>query len=151
MTLLVVAAFGIVRLVGGGGDATTSATDGTDVTAVVDHSLYVAGGALGQGVGLRNLHDQYLVRDAIDRSIAAVYVDRMTLADTARGATGDRGAALDAAVGAEDRLLEALTRWRDAVFNLRFAQVGPAETAVTDAMGALTAARDAWNAAGSSP
>lgn len=148
VTVVVVGAFGVSRLVGGGDGGDSPSAGGTDVPAVVDRSLYLAGSALGAGIGMRNLHDQYLVRDSIDRAITAVFVDRTLLADSARSARGASADALDDAVGAEDRLLDALKQWRDSVFNLRFAQVGPAETAVDDAMTDLAAARDAWIASG---
>ena len=151
LTVVAGLAFGAYRLFGAdsgssGSGSGASAAPG-DVPATIDHSIGAAFGAIGTGLGMRNLADQYHVRDAIDVSIFVVGQDRVQLQTARKGLSGAQADAVDAALAAEDRLGAGLVQWRDALFNLRFGQVDPAQNAVNDAITALAAARDSWNAA----
>ncbi len=133
-----------------GGGSTTASSAGGDVPGAIDRSIAAGFGAIGNGLGMRNLHDQYQVRDDIDRAIDTVRQERTTLDAAVGTVTGARADALSAAIFAEGALEAALGQWRDVIFNLRFGQIDQAQTAVADSLAALGKARDAWNAAGGS-
>lgn len=128
-----------------GGDSVPAAAD-DGYAASTRRAMFYGGTAIGAGVNLRNLKDQYSFKDEVNAQIALVGTERANLERLLPTATAPQADTIRATIQSMDELMNAMTQWRDAIFLLRLNNVDRAESAVSSAVAQMGQQLETWNA-----
>lgn len=130
--------------INGGDSAPAAADDG--YAPSTRRAMFYGGTAIGAGINLRNLKDQYEFKDEVNALIALVSTERANLERLLPTATVPQADTIRATMQSMDELMNAMTQWRDAIFLLRLNNVDRAESAVRSAVAQMGQQLETWNA-----
>lgn len=128
------------------GSGTTPAEATNGYAASTNRAMFAAGVAVGAGINLRNLKDQYEVRDVVNAQINIVRAERANLEQLLPTATAPHADTIRATMQSMDELMIAMAQWRDTIFNLRLGSVDNSQSAVESALAQIGQQLETWNA-----
>src|SRR3954469_8466329 len=112
------------------GDSSPSAQDSTGYAASVETATAHGDWAIGMGLNFHNLKDSYVLRNQFNAEINTVREERAHLESLLPNVLGARADTVRASIESMNDLESALGQWRDAIFLLRFGNLGRAQTGV---------------------
>ena len=125
-------------------DTTPVAAD-DGYAASTSRAMFAGGVAVGAGINLRNLKDQYLFKDQVNAQIEQVRAEQADLERLLPTVTGPQADTIRATMQSMDELMIAMTQWRDAIFLLRLSNVDRAQSAVESAIAQMGQQLESWN------
>jgi hypothetical protein len=110
----------------------------------VSRAIFLGGLVLGQGIDAHLVSEINPFLASANTAIYQVATDRGTLDNLAKTATGPEADVIASTKQSLDALRVAMIEWRDAVVNLRLADIADAHASMDDAIALLRADLDRW-------
>jgi hypothetical protein len=129
----------------GGGDKTESALPtGTGYAASAERARFNANIAIILGVNLRIVKDSGRFLQDVNRTIDGVRAERANMEKLATTATGPRADILRSSIEATRTMDTGMSRWRDAIYNLRLGGVDGAESMIRSGIAQIDTDLERW-------